>query len=451
MKGKLITVAKWVLYPLFYLVCLGLFGYLTFPYDRLRDRLIEEFARAEAKNGAEAKRLEIDDLSGYWFSGVEVEGARLVIPPEEPEPAAPSIPFSTGSSAAPEDKTAAKALTLAIDEAHARVPLWPLLFGEVKINFWVSALGGEIEGTAPVGGESGPLDLTIDGADLGQFAPIAATIGVPLKGVVTAALNLEPTGGKFNKASGTFEMTLAGVSVGDGKAKIMGKLALPEAKVGDLVVSAEAKEGTLKLTKLAASGGDIEIVGEGKITIREPWDDSIADLYVRYKFSDGYRDKNDLTRSLLGAPDSKAPGIMDLDQKVKRAKRPDGFYGWHIIGPLKRLKFEPSTLDGPPNRPGRGKTNEGGGNPGVKSPAKTGTGVTFPLGTSQAKHKEPAEVAAPEPPEVAPAVIAPPIPPGNPMRGTPADERELEAPPPTLETGRPEPNTDDAPPTEETE
>jgi type II secretion system protein N len=429
-KKKLVTVAKWLLYPFFYLVCLGVFGYLAFPYERLRDRLIAEFDRTEAKHGSEAKRLEIDELSGYWITGAEVEGARLLIPPSGPEVSAAKSPLglAAGSSGAEEgDKTPHKDTVLTLDAAHARLRLLPLLFGEVKIDFGVEAFGGEVLGTAPVGGDSGPLEVSIDALDLGKLEPVAAMIGVPLRGLVTGSLALEPQEGKFSKANGTLELTIADVSVGDGKAKIMGQLALPEAKVGDLIISAEAKDGALKITKLGASGGDIELVGEGKINVREPWDESIADLYVRFKFSDGYRDKNELTRSLLGAPGSKAPGVMDLDQKVKKSKRPDGFYGWHIFGPLKRLKFDPSTLDGPTARPGRGKGQEpvvapvvgGKGNAGGKG------ALTFPLGTSQAKPL--AAQPADEPPIDRTEIQRPP------------PNRAIDVPPPPEPTPAPEP------------
>lgn len=444
MKKKLVTIAKWSLYPLFYLVCLGLFGYLAFPYERLRDRLIEEFDRTEAKHAGPPKRLEIDALTSYWVSGVEVEGARLYLPPSAPEPGVSksSVPGFGGSASAPEetDKAPPKDTLISIDEAHARLRLLPLLFGETKIDFMVGAFGGEVSGTAPVGGESGPLDVALESLDLAKLEPITAALGVPLKGLVSGSLALEPQEGKFSKANGTLELTLADVSVGDGKAKIMGQIALPEAKVGDLVITAESKDGALKITKLGASGGDIEIVGEGKINVREPWDESVADLYVRFKFSDGYRDKNELTRSLLGAPGSKMPGIMDLDQKVKKSKRPDGFYGWHIFGPLKKLKFDPSTLDGPTARPGRGKGQEPTVAPaGGKANAGGKSNITFPLGTSQAKHKEETaedapidrpeiprpppnravDMPAPEPPD---RVVPPPEPVMPERREAPPDE-----------------------------
>ena len=40
------------------------------------------------------------------------------------------------------------------------------------------------------------------------------------------------------------------------------------------------------------------------------------------------------------------PAVFDLAPKVKQSKRSDGFYGWHMHGPLSRADFEPAPLAG---------------------------------------------------------------------------------------------------------
>ena len=42
MKERLVRVAKLLAFPAFYAFSLMLFGYLTFPYGRLKDRIIAE-------------------------------------------------------------------------------------------------------------------------------------------------------------------------------------------------------------------------------------------------------------------------------------------------------------------------------------------------------------------------------------------------------------------------
>ena len=82
MKRRLITIAKWIGYPLFYLLCLLLFIYATFPFDMLKNRIIAEFARNQQRRATAANvqpmRLEIGELDGYWFSGIEIKNARLI-------------------------------------------------------------------------------------------------------------------------------------------------------------------------------------------------------------------------------------------------------------------------------------------------------------------------------------------------------------------------------------
>src|SRR5262245_21033065 len=115
---------------------------------------------------------------------------------------------------------------------------------------------------------------------------ITQTLGVPIKGTMSGKLVLNAPDGKFNKSNGTLDLTIAGVVASDGKTKIQGLIELPPAKLGDLALSAEAKDGVLKVTKLAATGADVELVGDGRITLKEPASDALADLYLRFKFTD---------------------------------------------------------------------------------------------------------------------------------------------------------------------
>src|SRR5262249_61075168 len=82
-KQRLLRVAKFLAYPAFYVFCLALFGYLTFPFGRLKDRVIAEFE----KQGKPGQHLEIGKLGAYWFSGIEVSGVKIHIPPDEAAPA----------------------------------------------------------------------------------------------------------------------------------------------------------------------------------------------------------------------------------------------------------------------------------------------------------------------------------------------------------------------------
>ncbi|WP_433932424.1 type II secretion system protein GspN [Sorangium cellulosum] len=397
MKERLLKIAKWAVYPLFYLFCLGLFGYLTFPYDRLKDRLIAEFDRAQQKRGSgPAQRLEIDELDAYWFTGVEMRGVRLIMPPSEvgSSSRASAAAFTSGDAA---KDGAPKPSVIEIDEAHARLKILPLLIGRMRVSFWASVFGGEVEGVVPMGKSGGDMHVEVSDVELAKVAPLGDILGLPIAGTLSATLELDAPEGKFNKANGTLEVSAKEVSVGDGKTKIQGLIALPEAKLGELLLSAEAKEGVLKITKMTANGSDLELDGDGKVNMREPWNNSTADLYVRFKFTDAYRSKNDLTKSLLGAPGSNMAGLIEMQQpKMKRSKRADGFYGWHIHGALKRPRFDPHAADSPAAR-GRSKPGDSPGSSPITT-ARKPAGLNQPPGSAEPAARDSDDQGSPPPP-----------------------------------------------------
>jgi type II secretion system protein N len=399
MKERLLRIARWAVYPAFYVACLALFGYLTFPFGLLKDRVIAEFAR----KGKPGQRLEIEKLSSYWFSGVELTNVKLILPPDEPAPSSfGSFPGAGGDfgGAAPA-ASAPKEMVIAIEEAHARVRLLPLLIGRVRVDFWASAMGGEISGVAPLGTSGGEVEVELDKIELGKIEPLTHALGLPLKGTATGKLALSTADGKFNKADGSLDLSIADIIVGDGKTKIQGLIELPAARVGTLTLTAEIKEGLLKVTKLASQGADIELIGDGRITTKEPWNDSQTDLYLRFKFSDAYRTKSDTTKTLLGDPTSPVPGLIEMQvPKMKKAKRADGFFGWHMHGALKNPKFDPSTVDVAP--PAGAAT---AGAKGAKF--KKSTGVNLPFGASTVGKEDSTPPPSPPPP----AMVAPPAPP----------------------------------------
>lgn len=394
MKEKIFRYGKYALYPLFYLFCLALFGYLTFPFYRLNDRVVAEIEQ----RGKPGQRVSIGRITSYWFTGLDLQEVKLTLPPStDAMPASPFGPTPAESSAA------SKETTIAIDDVHVRAKFWPLLIGRVRLDFGASLFNGTIDGTVPAGG-AGDVSVNWDKIDIGKIDPLSQLIGgLPIKGLASGSLELSAVEGKFSNANGTLSASITGITIGDGKTKALGMVELPPARAGDLTIDGEAKAGVIKINKLQTTGPDVEVVGDGRITVREPWDESTVDIYLRFRFSDAYRTKSDATKSLLGDPNSSIPPILEVqDPRMKRSKRPDGFYGWHIHGPLKKLKYDPASSDAAAGR-----------KPGAKEPFPTPpafggkrpfgpSGVSMPLGTSTAKDN----TSSPPPPP--PGVITPP-------------------------------------------
>jgi type II secretion system protein N len=326
MSPRLRTALRYAGLVGFYLFSLLIFCIVTFPYQRLRDRLVDEFNARQT--GPDALRLELDELSAYSLGGIEAEGVRLISPPKR-------------TTAAAEGETP-KPSVLAIDSAHARVSLLALLIGSVDVSFGADAFGGEISGTTSESDGTRELELTIEDLSLARAPLLADAIGLPLDGTVNGTLELVLPEGKLSKADGNVELAISGLSAGDGKAKIRETIALPRVEAGDLKIAGDVSEGQLKLSDFSTKGNDLELVAEGSMRLRDPLPTSMLSLTSRFRFTQRYANKNDLTRALLGTPGSSAPGLFDLDPKNKRAKRPDGFYGYRVSGTLAAPTFAPN-------------------------------------------------------------------------------------------------------------
>lgn len=334
MKERLLKYAqraKWVAYPLFYFTCLMVFAALTFPYAKLKERVTASFNAQQRAEGGD-QELQIDEMSGYWLSGARVKGVRLLTASSDPSQ--------------PPQK-------IEIDEATFRYGILSSLFGGNTVSFDALAFGGELSGSYETRGKDKSLDLSLDAIDISRIEPLVRVLGVPLQGKLRGSINLKMPEGRSSKSSGSVSLVADAVAVGDGKAKIKGALALPTIHVGTITLSGEAKDGVLKITKLIAGGKDLDLQGEGRITMRDVTTESLCDAQIRFRINDAYRAQSDVTKSLFGAPGSNAPALFELaDPRIKQSKRADGFYGWTMHGPLARLDLTPAVGGGGGSLPG---------------------------------------------------------------------------------------------------
>jgi type II secretion system protein N len=337
MKERLKAIAPKVGFPLFYLFCLVIFARWTFPYEKLRDRIVMAFNQQQRDTGGQ-QELKIEEIGPSWLSGISAKGIRLIGAPSEPGKPPSEIK---------------------VDEASGSISLFGLMFGDHDLSLRVSAFGGTIKGSFDDSPKERKIDVTVEGVDLGQIPMFTDALGVPVEGTLDGTVKLSLPDQKASKATGAVSLDMSNVAVGDGKAKLQGLLALPRLLVGSFALAGDAKDGVLKISKIAAGGKDVELQGEGRIQIREQLVDSMTDMNLRIKINDAYRGKNDTTKSLFGAPGSNVPGVFDLSPKVKQSKRADGFYGWHMRGTLARPDFDPAPFSGP-SGPGAGPGTTGG-------------------------------------------------------------------------------------------
>jgi type II secretion system protein N len=324
MNERIRRILPWVGYPAFYLFALAVFGYLTAPYDRLRHALVAGFNSGDAP-----LRLELDELSWSWrFPGVSGSGGRLI-----------------GAAAARNDpKATPKEYT--IDDFHARISVLPLLVGTTAASFGLDAFGGEISGSVSIGSDEKGFETELSNVRAGELPYLGELVGLPLDGTVAGDLELLLPEGQLSKAEGKVRLDIEELALGDGKAKIRGTIALPRIDAGVFTLSATIEEGRVDVEEFSAKGTDLEVIAEGKIRLLDRPETSLVEMDLRFKFSDKYKSKDEMTKALFGAPGSKVPGVFDLDPKIKQAKRDDGFYAWRLTGPLNQLNFQPAASAG---------------------------------------------------------------------------------------------------------
>jgi type II secretion system protein N len=326
---------RWTGYVVAYLVVFALFAYVSFPYDRLKHRLIASYQAAQS--GPYGDHLEIDHLSWSWrFPGIVAEGVRLDMATPAERPTGPTATVS-GTSTPP----ALVHEVVEAEEVFVRLSPLALLSGARSVSFSARALGGDIQGSASDSEASRSLKLELENIDPSGVPHLAKLIGLPLRGRISGEIALELPEGRITRADGTLELHAEDLQIGDGKAKLKEMIVLPPIDIGTLNMKAEVGAGRLKITECAATGRDLELSVSGGLRLRQQIDSSLAELEIKLGFSDKYKAQNEMTKALFGQPDSKVPGLFDTVTKPIFAKLEDGTYGAKVTGPLSRLNPRP--------------------------------------------------------------------------------------------------------------
>jgi type II secretion system protein N len=344
-------VVTWVGIPLVYLFFLFVFVRLTFPYDTLRDRMLSEF------NASQRERiLSIEDLSGSGIFGIEAEGVTLEdATPGAPEPVEepPTEAVAAGDEAvanetadekAPPKKPAKKRrAALHFDSIDVGISILSYIFGNLDVSFDANVGGGTLEGSFFQNDELAKILVDSQAVDISELTLLGKAVGLPLGGALSGHVEFELPERSMSKAVGALDISISDLTVGDGKAKVRNTIALPTLKAGTLTLKAKATDGKMDIETFAADGPDFEMTSEGKVRLRQPFDKSLADLEVGFRFKDAYKSKSDMTKSLFGVPDSKVPGLFDMDPTVRKAKDSEGFYRWKVSGLITSPSFRPAT------------------------------------------------------------------------------------------------------------
>jgi type II secretion system protein N len=214
------------------------------------------------------------------------------------------------------------------------------------VSFGATAFGGNIDGFTSDADGGRKLEVDLEDIGLAEAPLIGDLLGLPVAGQLAGHVEFLLPENKLAKSEGKVDLKFSGLSVGDGKTKVLNAIALPKVDVGDLSLQATATAGNLKVDTLSATGKDVDLAADGSIRLRDPFDGSLISLNAHFKFNERFTNKDDMTRGLFGSPGSPVPGLFDMVPQNKQAKRADGFYGWRVNGTISHPSFLPSAVGG---------------------------------------------------------------------------------------------------------
>ena len=233
-----------------------------------------------------------------------------------------------------------------IDEATARISLLGLLVGNKDVSFRIEAFGGLIKGSFEDSGKERNIEVAFEDVDMSKIDAIAGNVGFPLDGKLVGTLKLQLPEGKASKANGTVNLEIKDMSAGTATELVvktpMGPFTLPRLKVGNFTITGEAKDGILKITKVGAAGGDVDVNGDGRVQLREVATEAHLEVNLKFKINDGYRNKNDKTKLLFGTPGGKDKPLLEMNPAMAKSKGEGGYYGLKIGGTLAKPDPQPS-------------------------------------------------------------------------------------------------------------
>jgi type II secretion system protein N len=313
-------VLLWTGYVAFFVFSFLLFAYWTFPYERVRDWVIQQVEYPPGPGGARKAsgwQLEIVKLSPDWFTGVELRGVRVVKLPDKPQGKKADVTF---------------------EHITADASLFSLLFGELDGSFQAKTSGGTISGEGSHSEESSALKAEIDGVDLRRVQLLRAFLPLPIAGRLNGTIDLTLPK-KISQASGRIALDGMDMRIGDGKSKLpipgfSEGLSFPSAEIGNLTLRANVEEGTLRIEELQASGPDAELSGRGTISLMRRLRMSRLNLLLRVKFTDTFRNKSDAARRLLSAAEMMPP--------VKKAQTDDEAFQFKLSGTFGQVRGRPA-------------------------------------------------------------------------------------------------------------
>jgi len=243
MGSKLV---RFIAFIALFFVSFLLFLYWNFPYEVLKDRIVDAI---EGQAGGNVI-VEVGDLEPYWFTGVEM--SELTITEPGTDQAAPFVNFK---------------------RVRARASLFSLVFGRPSISFSIQLGGGEISGVVKQSEDMLSIDADLDKVDLGNLRIIAARSGLSITSRIDGEISLRIDRQRSVRSTGKISLAISEFKIAASELKL-GEMAMPLpdlvlSKGRDSQIKLDVGKGTINLENFKLAGGDLKIDLKGKVFLSQ--------------------------------------------------------------------------------------------------------------------------------------------------------------------------------------
>lgn len=308
-------------YGALFVVSFLFFAYLTFPYDRVRDYIVQEVENPRGRGGARAPsgyRLAIVSLSPSFFTGVSLSGVNIEKVPE----ADGELPVG-----------------MTFEEVNARVSLLSALTGDVGLTFDTDVAGGHIEGETEISETETMLRVNLDGIQLRRAGLIRAELGLPVLGAVSGDIDMTLNDEREN-TNGHVQLAISDLKIGDGRAKLKVRglpgegVTIAQIDAGQVDFRMNVEEGVGTIEQLRGRGEHILLDGDGAIQVSRIIKNSVLDMLLRVKFEDAYAESSDRAETMMS--------LLRMHPRIQRAAPEPGTLQYAASGPIARITWTPA-------------------------------------------------------------------------------------------------------------
>jgi len=270
---------------------------MTFPFDRVKDKMIEA----------------VDDKYDLTIGGVE----RGILPGR--------VYFKAVTLRFRPTKPTDVATTFFMDQVEVDLGLFALLRSTLAVKLDVKIGPGHIKGRLALSSSSTSIHAT--GEDLPSASLPVRELGLPMSGKVRFAVDLEVPNEKSKagkiaanwlKADGNAEFACpAGCTIGDGKSKLKlttnnarqqafldeggGGIDFGKVNIDSMIADLELKRGTLEITKFDTRSGDGELHIAFNMKLNQDFQASLIAGCLRFRGSDALLKREAKTHAAISA------------------------------------------------------------------------------------------------------------------------------------------------------